>query len=114
MKTRHFLMVWLASAALALPAAAQDETPEPAAGDGRPEAGEAAGDAAGEAAGDAAGAAAGDAAGAAAEDSAGDAGDAGEAADGDGDAGAEAAEEREFIFSEEIPADQQVTFPVDI
>ena len=30
------------------------------------------------------------------------------------DESGEAIEEEEFIFSEEIPADQQVTFPVDI
>lgn len=32
----------------------------------------------------------------------------------DEDDAPEAVEEEEFIFSEEIPADQQVTFPVDI
>ncbi|HUF71692.1 MAG TPA: hypothetical protein VMR74_02215 [Gammaproteobacteria bacterium] len=85
MKTRYFLLVWLASAALALPATAQDEAPEPPAGEARPPADEAA-----------------DAAGEAEDEREAEAEEAGEV------------EEREFIFSEEIPADQQVTFPVDI
>lgn len=83
MKTRQVLLVWLAAFALALPASAQDEAPEPPAGQAPPPAGETAGEPE----------------------------DGGEAADEDE---GEEVEEREFIFSEEIPADQQVTFPVDI
>ena len=81
MKTRCLLLAWLAAMALALPATAQDEAPEPPA-DPAPPIGEASADP----------------------------GEAG----ADGEAEAQESEEQEFIFSEEIPADQQVTFPVDI
>ena len=77
MRTRYWYLAWLGCLALATPAVAQDEAPEPA-----PEPAEAAEPPAQPPA---------DAAGAAVDP-----------------------EEEEFIFSEEIPADQQVTFPVDI
>jgi len=85
--TKRTLLVLIACAALGLNAAAQDDTPDPQADEARAPA---------------TGRTPADDSQAPANDQAQDSEDETEV------------EEEEFIFSEDIPADQQVTFPVDI